>query len=82
MVQQAWETYKKPTPVRMRKLGDAILLGSTSLSAMMMGAPLDDKTIAITVFILNVVGVFGKVITNLFKDEDYIAPVDNNTTPQ
>lgn len=63
------KNYYKPTPKRWRKIGDAILLGSTSLSALMMGAPLSDHTITITVFILNVIGVVGKVLTNLAKDE-------------
>lgn len=62
--------YYKPTPKKWRKIGDAILLGTASLSAMMMGAPLPEKTITMAIFLLNVAGVAGKVITNLFKEEE------------
>lgn len=61
--------YWHPTPKKWRQIGDAILIGSTSLSAMMMGAPLSEKAITWTIFGLNVFGVFGKIITNLFKEE-------------
>lgn len=64
------KNYYQPTPKKWRKIGDAILLISATLSTLMMGSPLSDKTIAITVWILSVVGVVGKVITNFFKEED------------
>jgi len=65
MTQRYWE----PTPKKWRKVGDAILLVSTSLSAMMMGAPVEESTRTWAIFGLNVLGVIGKVVTNFFKDE-------------
>lgn len=62
--------YYNPTPRKFRKIGDAILLGSTSLSAMMMGAPLSENTKTWTIFLLNVLGVLGKVLTNFAKEEE------------
>lgn len=67
---KAINNYYKSTPVKWRKIGDTILLGCTSLSALMMGAPLKEHTITWIVFILNVVGVIGKVITNFFKEDE------------
>lgn len=64
------ENYYKPTPKKWRKIGDAILLGTASISTLMMGAPFDDKTISVTVWLLSVVGVAGKVITNFFKEDE------------
>jgi len=61
--------FYSPTPVKMRKIGDAILFGTTALGTLMMGAPFSDKTISIIVWALGVIGVLGKVITNFFKDE-------------
>lgn len=76
MTQRYWE----PTPKRWRKIGDAILLVSTSLSAMMMGAPVEEGTRTWVIFGLNVLGVIGKVFTNFFKDEaDTAAPVSDTT---
>lgn len=63
------KNYYQPTPKRWRKTGDAILLTTATLSTLMMTAPFSDKTISITVWILSVVGVVGKVLTNFFKDE-------------
>ena len=62
--------YKQPTPAKWRKIGDAILLGTTSLSGMIMGLPLTDHQQLWTIFILNGVGVFGKIITNFFKEDE------------
>lgn len=65
----SWEHYTTPTPVKMRKIGDAILVGTASLSTMIMGLPISDSAKLWTVFALNVVGTIGKVITNFFKEE-------------
>jgi hypothetical protein len=70
MINKAWEHYKQPTPVKWRKIGDAILLGTASLSTIMMGAPISESQKTFAIFLLNVVGVLGKVITNFFKDEE------------
>ena len=63
------KNYYAPTPINMRKIGDAILLGSTSISGMIMGLPLSDNYKLWLTFGLNLFGVLGKVITNFFKDE-------------
>jgi hypothetical protein len=68
------EKYTAPTPVKWRKIGDAILLGSTGLSALMMGAPIPDKVQVWIVFGLNVLGLIGKIITNFFTEEDVQKP--------
>jgi hypothetical protein len=62
--------YYKPTPKKWRQIGDSILLGTTALSGMMMGAPLSESGKTWCIFILNVIGVVGKVLTNLAKSED------------
>ena len=64
--------YYEPTPKKLKKLGDTILIGTASLSAMMMGAPFTDTQKTWIIFGLNVVGVLGKMITNLFKEEDEV----------
>ena len=63
------KNYFHPTPKVWRKIGDSILIGSTSLSAMMMGAPIPEQAKTWVIFGLNVFGVFGKVISNMFKEE-------------
>lgn len=62
--------YYKPTPKKWRKIGDAILFGTTALSTLMMGAPFSDHAISVSVWALSVVGVMGKVITNFFKEDE------------
>lgn len=64
------KNYYHPTPKIWIKIGDTILLGCTSLSAMMMGAPLSETHKTWAIFGLNVLGVIGKMLTNLFKEED------------
>lgn len=68
------EKYAAPTPVKWRKIGDAILLGSTGLSALMMGTPIPDRVQTWVVFGLNVLGLAGKIITNFFTEEDIQKP--------
>lgn len=63
------KNYYKSTPIKMRKIGDAILLGSTSISGMVMGLPMSDNNKLWMTFGLNIFGVLGKVITNFFTDE-------------
>lgn len=60
------EKYKAPTPVKWRKIGDSILVGTSGMSAIMMGAPLPEHVTIWLVFTLNIIGVGGKVITNFF----------------
>lgn len=60
--------FYSPTPIKARKIGDAILFASASLSALMMGSPLTDNQIKWVVFGLSVIGVLGKTISNMFKE--------------
>lgn len=62
--------YWSPTPKKWRAAGDSIMIGCTGISAMITGSPLSDNTKMWTMFVLNVVGVLGKVITNFFKEGD------------
>jgi hypothetical protein len=56
--------YWKPTPLKMRKIGDALLGAFSILStASIVG---DNKSLAITSLII---GVVGKVISNFFSEE-------------
>lgn len=73
------QNYWQPTPKKFRQIGDAILLGSTSLSAMMMGAPVSEGTRTWLIFGLNIMGVLGKVITNFFKESDATDTLNNNS---
>lgn len=63
------DNYKKPTPVIYRKIGDSVLVLSAGLSGSIMGLPLPDHTKLWIMFAINVVGVIGKILTNLFKEE-------------
>jgi hypothetical protein len=64
------KNYYKPTPIIWRKIGDSILIASTSISALIMNAPLKESTKLWLVFSINVIGVIGKVISNLFKKDN------------
>jgi hypothetical protein len=56
------EHYKKPTPVKWRKIGDACLLLSTLISGTSLIT--EHQYIAVTLM-----GVAGKFLTNFFSDE-------------
>ena len=56
--------YYSPTPVKWRKLGDALLVVSTTITGYAMYE--DVKWIALTALIT---GVVGKFLTNLFKED-------------
>jgi len=63
-VKDYWEDYKKPTPEKFRKLGDALLSVSLFItSAAIYG---DQKFVA---EISLICGIAGKFLTNLFKSE-------------
>lgn len=62
--------YSRPTQKKWRKIGDTILIGTTSVSAFMMSAPLSENAKSWTIFVLNIIGVVGKVVSNMFKEED------------
>lgn len=57
--------YYKPTPKKMRKLGDALLALSIFISASTI--MMDHKWIALTSV---VIGGVGKFITNLFEEDE------------
>ena len=68
------ESYLAPTPKKWKKIGDSILIGTSGLSAIMMGAPFSDNIKIWIVFGLNVIGVLGKVASNFFTED----PVNND----
>lgn len=61
--------YYKPTPALFRKIGDSILMGCTAISTAVMGLPITEHQKLWIVFALNLFGVFGKILTNFFKEE-------------
>jgi hypothetical protein len=63
------ESYSAPTPVKWRKIGDAMLIGTSGFSALMMGAPIPEHYTIWIVFVLNRIGVGGKIITNFFTTD-------------
>jgi len=54
--------YAKPTPAKWRKIGDGLLLLSTTLAALNISHP----TLAIGI---QVTGVIGKFLTNFFHED-------------
>lgn len=58
------KSYWAPTPVKLRKIGDALLgiFSLTSTAAMVN----DDKRLAIASLLI---GVIGKILTNFFTDK-------------
>jgi hypothetical protein len=63
-MKQLMNNYWAPTPMKMRKLGDALLGASTTITGFAIAN--DNHYIAYTALIC---GVLGKVITNLFTDQ-------------
>lgn len=57
--------YYKPTPVKYRKMGDAILASSTA--ATFIGIQMDEKWM---IYIFLLLGVIGKFMTNFFSEEN------------
>ena len=62
--------YYKPTPKKWRKIGDAILFLSASISAFIPTSPLDEGIKLWAMFALNIFGIIGKTATNFFKEND------------
>lgn len=54
--------YAKPTPAKWRKIGDGLLVASTTIATLNIQHP----SVAIAV---QVTGVLGKFITNFFHDD-------------
>lgn len=68
-MKSVFKKYYEPTPPRLRRLGDTILIGCTSLTPIIMGSPFSDNAKAWSVTVISILGVIGKVITNFFTDE-------------
>lgn len=64
------EYYKQQTSIKWRKIGDAILLFSISVSGMIAGLPITDKQAMWAMFVCNLSGIMGKMLTNFFKEEE------------
>lgn len=62
--------YYQPTPKKWRKIGDAILFISASISAFIPTSPLDEGSKLWAMFFLNIFGIIGKTATNFFKEND------------
>ncbi len=58
------QNFYKPTPIKYRKIGDAILAASTAMT--FVGIQSDDKFIMYTFLLL---GIVGKFMTNFFTEE-------------
>lgn len=61
--------YYQPTPVKWRKIGDAILAISLLLNGFFVGAPMSDEAKVWAVSISGLIGGIGKLVTNFFKEE-------------
>lgn len=55
------KSFYKPTPTKLRKIGDALLIASVLVSTQF---PADPKAILIS----SITGIAGKFLTNLFHD--------------
>lgn len=60
------DTYYAKTPIIMRKVGDAILLFGTTMTASLAGAEVGKGWIIASAILT----ASGKMITNFFKDEE------------
>lgn len=72
--------YYDKTPKKWRKIGDTILVGSGSLSLMVMNLPITDNQKVWANTVINLLGIGGKLLTNFFKEDDSF-PVDANAPP-
>ena len=65
MYNKMLKNYYKPTPVKWRKLGDALLAVSVTITGFAMYGNV--QWVALTALIT---GVIGKFLTNFFKEDD------------
>lgn len=65
MYNKMLKNYYKPTPTKWRKLGDALLAVSVTITGFAMYNNV--QWVALTALIT---GVIGKFLTNFFKDDD------------
>jgi len=62
------KNYYKPTPVHFRKIGDAMLYFTLAIQPLIMTLPLSSKELAWVMFGVQAIGIGGKTITNMFKE--------------
>lgn len=55
---------------KLKKIGDAFLICSASLTTAVMGLPLSDNAIKWIVFGINLFGIAGKIITNVMCSDE------------
>ena len=65
MYNKMLKNYYKPTPIKWRKLGDALLAVSVTITGFAMYENI--QWVALTALIT---GVIGKFLTNFFKEDD------------
>ncbi len=68
----SWDGYWKPTPLRLRKLGDA-LLGIFSIASV-SSVITDHKELGIASLII---GIIGKTLSNFFSEEPVTESPEN-----
>lgn len=77
---KVWENYKKPVPIKWRKVGDFALVVSTFLSGSIMGLPISEHTKLWAIFIIGFISTCLKFWANSKKDESTVT-VDNPDIP-
>jgi len=56
--------YFSPTPKKWRLIGDSIMIFSLGMSGYVMGLPITDNAKTWTMFVINAIGVIGKIASN------------------
>ena len=69
MIKKLKDNYWSATPLIAKKVGDSLLIASLGLSGGVMALPIEDNTKLWVNFGLTGMGVFGKIITNLFTTD-------------
>ncbi len=68
-MKKAFQAYRATTPIKWQRIGNSGLMLTSSLSAIMQGAPMSEHAVAMVTFGLNAAGVLFKVITNFTVEE-------------
>jgi hypothetical protein len=63
------KNYYSPTPKKWRKIGDSALIFSMAVAGYVTQLPITDAQKMWAIFVINLVGVFGKIITNFVSEE-------------
>lgn len=69
-IKQVIDNYKKPTPMKWRKIGDYVLLLQVFVTGQLPLWPVPDQTKVIVGSIVTFVGISVKFWTNTKKDDD------------